>query len=204
MTRLLLFLKTYVLPLGGLGIFAITFLDSAFVPMPSILDMTFIGFCLAHRSRIIYYCLMATAGSVAGCYVLFQLARQGSRFARKRSTGSGPVVATLNRHGAKMLVIASLMPPPFPFKVFVFASGFLRITTLRFLLAIAIGRGFRFGFEGAFAYLYGDLVIEYMKRDFARLSLIVVAVLVALFLVSYLLKRILIQEEKEKEPAVSE
>ena len=195
MNRILFFLKIHLLPLGGIGIFTMTFLDSTFVPLPSIMDLTYIGFCLARRALIPYYCLAATAGSVAGCYVLFTPSRRGSIFAKKRlSIGSKPAFEALGRHGGKALFLASLMPPPFPFKVFVFASGMFPISPWRFILAIAAGRGFRFIFEGTFAFFYGDMVIAYMKKDFARLSLIIVGIMVLLFLLSSLAKRRFMKE----------
>ncbi len=189
MNKILLLFKTYLLPLGGPGIFAMTFLDSTFVPLPSIMDMTFIGFCLARRALIPYYCIMATAGSVAGCYVLFSLSRRGSGWVKSRMKSDGRIMKAVGKHGAYALLLASLMPPPFPFKVFVFASGMFPISHARFLLALAIGRGFRFVFQGAFAYVYGDRVIQYMQEDFAQLSLIVAGVAAVLFLLSYLAKR---------------
>ena len=194
MARLLLFFKTYLLPLGGVGIFSITLLDSTFIPLPNVMDLTFIGFCLSHPARIPYYCLMATAGSVTGCYILFLLARGGSRFARKRIDKNKGVVEALGKHGGKALFVASLMPPPFPFKVFVFASGMFSITTPRFLLALIAGRGFRFVFQGAFAYFYGDAVIEYMKKDFPRVSLIVACIMAAMFVASYIAQRRLVKQ----------
>lgn len=193
-TKILLFFKLYVLPLGGLGIFAVTFLDSTFVPLPSVMDLTFVGFCIARRDLIPYYCLMAISGSVAGCYVLFTLSRRGSRLVKIRSDRARRITESIGKYGGLALIIASLMPPPFPFKLFVLASGLFPITPARFLLAVAAGRGFRFIFQGVFAYLYGDAVIDYMRRDFASLSLIVAAILAALFALSYLAKRRFLSE----------
>lgn len=189
MSKILAFFKIYLLPLGGVGIFSMTFLDSTFVPMPNIMDLTFIGFCLARREMIPYYCLMATAGSVAGCFVLFTLARRGSDWVRRKMTRSHRMFEIAGRHGAPALLLAALMPPPFPFKVFIFASGMFPIGRLKFFLALTAGRGFRFVFQGAFAYFYGEQVVAYMQQDFARLSIIVAAIIVMMFGLSWAAKR---------------
>ncbi|MEW6366877.1 MAG: hypothetical protein AB1714_19800 [Acidobacteriota bacterium] len=195
MNKIVLLFKTYLLPLGAVGIFSMTFLDSTFVPMPQFMDLTFIGFCLARRSMIPIYCLAATLGSVAGCFLLFSFSRRGSKFVRSRLGRSRKVFDAIGRHGATALLVASLMPPPFPFKLFIIAAGMFPISPIRLILALALGRGFRFVFEGTLAYLYGDLVIEYMRKDFARMSLILAGIILLVTIASYLAKRRFLREE---------
>ena len=198
MNKVVLLFKTYLLPLGAFGIFSMTFLDSTFVPMPQLMDLTFIGFCLARRAMIPIYCLAATSGSVAGCFLLFSLSRRGSKFVRSRLGRSRKAFDVIGRYGATTLVVASLMPPPFPFKLFIIAAGMFPISSIRFILALALGRGFRFVFEGAFAYLYGDVVIEYMQKDFARMSLMLAGIILVVTIASYLVKRRFLRDETEQ------
>ena len=76
------------LSLGGPGLFAIAFLDSSFVSLPQINDILVVLMVVANKSRMPYYALMATAGSVAGCYVIYYLAKKGGEaFLRRREYG---------------------------------------------------------------------------------------------------------------------
>ncbi len=181
--------QLYLLPLGGAGIFAMTVLDSTFVPMPNIMDVTYIGFCLSHPIRIPYYFLAAVSGSLTGCYLLFSLSPRGSKYVARRLERARYLVEFFSAHGAKTLFVGSLMPPPFPFKLMIMASGLFPISTPRFLLALAAGRGLRYLALGSLAAIFGDAVIGFLKRDFALASLLLVAAMTIVFLLSYLLQR---------------
>ena len=50
---------------------------------------------------------------------------------------------------------ATLVPPPFPFKLFVVTAGVFRFSLTRFMIAVTVGRAFRFLLEGYFAVRYG-------------------------------------------------
>ncbi len=39
------------------------------------------------------------------------------------------------------VLVATLLPPPFPFKLFVVTAGVFRFSLVRFMLAIIVGRG---------------------------------------------------------------
>ena len=65
-------------------------------------------------------------------------------------------MAIFRRYGLLAILIPSLLPPPTPFKMFVLAAGVAKVRLLDFILAIAIGRGFRYFGEGLLAVCYGD------------------------------------------------
>src|SRR5687767_11923842 len=71
--------------LGGPGLFAIAFLDSSFISLPQINDLLVVVMVLQNPAWMPYYALMATLGSIAGCYAIYYLAeRGGEAFVRKR------------------------------------------------------------------------------------------------------------------------
>ena len=75
----------FALSLGGPGLFTVAFLDSSFVSLPQINDILVVLMVTEHKSLMVYYAFMATAGSVAGCYVIYYLANKGGEaFVRKR------------------------------------------------------------------------------------------------------------------------
>src|SRR3990170_6523072 len=85
MQRLLDWVQETALSLGGPGLFLIAFLDSSFLSFPEVVDLLIIWLVTAHKERMIYYALMPTLGSVAGCLTLFLLARKGGEaFLRRR------------------------------------------------------------------------------------------------------------------------
>jgi uncharacterized membrane protein YdjX (TVP38/TMEM64 family) len=53
------------------------------------------------------------------------------------------------------VLVGTLMPPPFPFKLFVVTAGVFRFSLTRFMIAVTVGRAFRFLLEGYFAVRYG-------------------------------------------------
>ena len=62
---------------GGVGLFAMSFLDSSFVPFPGINDLALIVLAGQHPARAPFYAFMSTVGSLLGCYVLYGIASSG-------------------------------------------------------------------------------------------------------------------------------
>ena len=171
------------LSLGGPGLFAIAFLDSSFVSLPQINDILVVLMVQANKSRMPYYALMATAGSVAGCYVIYYLARKGGEaFLRTRvhPERMTRTLAIYKRHGLMALMIPAILPPPAPFKLFVLLAGVAEVRPVHFVLAVASARGARYLALGVLAIYFGDTALTLMQtrgRDvaFALAALLVVA-----------------------------
>src|SRR5437762_7253699 len=85
MMRALAWIKAFAIGLGGPGLFVIGFLDSSFLSFPELNDALLIIMVTQHKTRVLYYTLMATAGSVLGCVALYYVARTGGQtFLRRR------------------------------------------------------------------------------------------------------------------------
>jgi len=81
------------------------------------------------------------------------------------------------------VLAATLMPPPFPFKVFVVSAGVFRFSLVRFMLAIIVGRGFRFLLEGYVAVRYGAQAKEIIAKYYPWIGVgLVVAIIVFVLL----------------------
>jgi len=63
--------------MGGPGLFVVAFLDSSFVSLPLINDSLVVLMSVNHASLMPLYALIATAGSVAGCYAIYVIAERG-------------------------------------------------------------------------------------------------------------------------------
>jgi membrane protein DedA with SNARE-associated domain len=78
-------LYSFALSLGGPGLFTVAFLDSSFISLPQINDILVVLMVTEHKAWMVYFAFMATTGSVAGCYVIYYLAKKGGEaFVRKR------------------------------------------------------------------------------------------------------------------------
>ena len=85
MKRLAAWIEAYAVAWGGPGLFVIGYLDSSFLSFPEVNDLLVMGMAMHHHGLLIYYSLMATLGSLAGCLTLYYIARAGGEaFVRKR------------------------------------------------------------------------------------------------------------------------
>jgi len=170
------------LSLGGPGLFAIAFLDSSFVSLPQINDILVVLMVVANKSRMPYYALMATAGSVAGCYVIYYLAKKGGEAFLRRRVNAERMTRTLalyKRHGLMALMIPAVLPPPAPFKLFVLMGGVAGVRPVHFVLAIALARGARYLALGVLAIYYGDAALALMQTRGRDVALVLAALLLA-------------------------
>ena len=89
------------------------------------------------------------------------------------------------RYGVLAIAIPAILPPPFPFKVFVVMAGVSKLPVLHFASAIAVARGFRYFGEGWLAVRYGDQALTMLEEHGRTLS-IGLAVVVVGSLVAFL------------------
>jgi membrane protein YqaA with SNARE-associated domain len=175
--------------LGAPGLFLVAFLDSSFLSLPEVADILVVSMVAGNKPRVVLYVACATLGSIAGCLVMYFIGKKGGAALVGKRFAHGSVnraMAAFDRYGTMAVLIPSILPPPAPFKIFVLLAGVAGISAPRFIAAIAIGRGARYAVLGFLAVRYGDRAMAYMHEHGAKVSLIVVGVLVA-GLLAYLL-----------------
>ena len=173
---------SFALAIGGPGLFFIAFLDSSFISLPQINDLLVVLMVTRNKVWMPYYALMATLGSIAGCYVIYYLAEKGGEaFLRKRVHGArvDRTLALYQRHGLLALMIPALLPPPAPFKLFVLLAGVAGVRPLKFVLGVGLARGLRYFILGALAIRYGDFALQLLETRGRAVALALVAVIVA-------------------------
>ena len=173
--------------LGAPGLFLISFLDSSVLSFPIINDLLLIELSMQHPARMPLYALMAASGSVLGCVLLYFLARLGGEayFHRKAGARAIAIRHWVERNGFGGMLVAALLPPPTPFKVFVFAAGVFEAPLFGFASAITLARLFRYFGVGYLAVRYGADAMPYLVAH----KLQVTALLIGLVAVSYALSR---------------
>jgi membrane protein YqaA with SNARE-associated domain len=180
----------YLISLGPFGLFAIAFLDSVMVPMPGGVDAVLLLLAAARPSWMLIYVAAATIGSTIGCVALYRLSQRAGKKALSRFSESKQkrVKDLIDRYDVMSVLVASLLPPPFPFKLFVVSAGVFRLNLMRFTLAVAGGRTFRYSLLAYLGARYGDQAKELLARYYPAIG-IALAVLIVLFFVAKALMR---------------
>jgi membrane protein YqaA with SNARE-associated domain len=177
--------------LGAPGLLLISFLDSSVLTFPVINDLLLIELSIQHPARMPLYATMAALGSLLGCVLLFFLARKGGEafFHSKAGGRASAVRHFVERNGFAGVLVAALLPPPTPFKIFVFAAGVFEVPFYSFASAIALARAFRYFGMGYLAVRYGADAMPYLVAH----KLQAVVLIIALVTVSYALSQLLLR-----------
>lgn len=181
----------YLVTFGAFGLFAIALLDSALIPMAGGPDAVLLLLAAKFPSYWPFYAGAATLGSVAGCVILYYLSARAGRSALKRFSEKKQkrVKDLLDRYDVLSVLVASILPPPFPFKLFVVSAGVFRLNVLRFATAVAIGRAFRYLLEGYLAANYGDQAKDLLARYYPVIGIGLAVLIVVGFIARNLLRR---------------
>ena len=181
MSKVVAAIQSFALTLGAPGLFLVAFLDSSFLSLPQVNDLLLIWMVTREPSLWLVYAAMATLGSIAGCLVMYYLARKGGeRVLRKMVSHSRMEKGreTFQRWGLLAVLVPSMLPPPAPFKVFVLLAGVVQIPVWQFVAAIGAGRGFRYFGEALLARWYGQQAMEFLDHNLRPISLGIAAALV--------------------------
>jgi membrane protein YqaA with SNARE-associated domain len=168
---------------GGFGLLGLSLLDSTILPFPSLNDLLLIDLCIESPLRMPYYATMATLGSVAGSVLLYFLARKGEEAAFHKKAGSqAPKIHRwMEQNGFATVVVAALLPPPTPFKLFVLAAGALGMPFRMFLAAMSIARALRFFAEGYLAIRYGPQATRFLIAHSVGFAISTIAFVLAFY-----------------------
>ena len=172
------FLWVLLKPLGAWGVFAIAAIDSAALGMP--LDPVVAGYVYLQPHKFWLYAIMASAGSAIGSLIIYAIGYEMGELVLEKRMGKEKFLRIQRRfekHEFLALAVPSLMPPPFPFKLFALSAAVFEMHWTRFLLAIFTGRVVRFLILSALVVFFGPQVVELVGGLFQRHAGIVAAVL---------------------------
>lgn len=133
-----------ILKLGFWGAAAVALLDSSTIPVP--MDLLIAGWVWNDRGHFWLYCLMAAAGSAVGGLLPYGLGRAGGElFLLKRINRERyeQLRTQFEKQEFLAMTIPSMLPPPTPWKLFVFAAGVFEMRIVPFMLAVFCGRMIR-------------------------------------------------------------
>jgi membrane protein YqaA with SNARE-associated domain len=184
-------ISTFLASFGPFGLLAIAFLDSLAVPLPGGVDGFLMLLSSSKHSWMLIYVAAATVGSTVGSVGLYRISRRAGHRALARFSESKQkrVKDLIDRYDVLSVLVASLMPPPFPLKLFIVSAGVFRLNIWRFTAAIAVGRTFRYLLEGYLAVRYGEHAKELLARHYPAIGISVAALIIVGFVIKNLLKR---------------
>ncbi|MGA9767602.1 MAG: VTT domain-containing protein [Blastocatellia bacterium] len=173
--------------LGPGGLFTISLVDSAGLPLPGGPDAVMI-FLSAERPWLMpLYAFAATAGSTIGCTLMYLAARRAGVIALKRVSAERRerIENLLGRYDMLAIMVPAVLPPPFPFKPFVLSAGVFKLKISRFVAAIFMGRAARFLIEGWLAVELGEAAGDRIKQHGLKVLIAVVVILLVVIAVKF-------------------
>lgn len=187
------FLMSVLIPLGPWGVFLIAMLDAAALGIP--MDPVVATFVYKDPSRALFYALMGAAGSALGSLVPYAIGYKGGEALVVKKVGQerfGKIHGLSEKYGDLALIIPGMLPPPTPFKLFVFSAGVLEMNWLHFLLAVFTGRVLRFSILAALTIEFGPGIVqmtETLVKQHRGLVLGILAALVAVGVAIYVIRK---------------
>jgi len=125
--------------LWGVGLVAL--LDSSTIPVP--MDAILAVYIWNNKSHFVLCCLLASVGSAIGGLLPYGLGRAGGElFLLKRinRVRFEQLRSRFERQEFLAVMIPSMLPPPAPWKLFVFGAGVFEMRVPLFMLAVTAGR----------------------------------------------------------------
>ncbi len=166
------------------GVFALAALDSTFFfTLPLGIDAVVITLAARRGVYVWVTPVLAVIGSLAGAAFTYwtgvKIGEAGLKrvYSPKRLKRIGKRL----KGSAVTLAALDLLPPPFPFSVFVLGAGAVKVDRRKFFVTLAACRVLRFGTEAALGLRYGRYALEWIESETVErvLAAIVIAAIAA-------------------------
>lgn len=171
-----------LLALGIWGAFAVAVLDASSVPVP--IDAVIAVYVFGHKATFWMYVMVAAAGSSVGGLVPYWIGRAGGElFLLKRINRAkfDALRMRFERQEFLAVMIPSLLPPPAPWKIFVFAAGVFEMRVPLYMLAVFCGRTVRWMVLALLVIKFGTGAVDLITHHALLLIAVVGGVAVAGF-----------------------
>jgi len=163
-----------LLTFGIAGVFAVSIVDSSFVPLPipGITDIMTIVLAARHANLILLVAA-GTAGSFLGGLFSYKVAHAGGMAFLEKHVSPRilkPVCTWMERHAILAVALPAVLPPPMPLSPFVLAAGALQMPRRKFLIAFTVSRAVRHAAAAALGIYYGPHVLRIWNALMSRWS----------------------------------
>ncbi len=136
-----LVLVPFLAKFGIWGVGLVAILDSSTIPVP--MDAILAFYVWNDKGHFWLYCLLASIGSALGGLLPYGLGRAGGElFLLKRVNRERfeKMRSRFEKQEFLAMMVPSMLPPPTPWKAFVFAAGVFEMRVAPFMLAVFCGR----------------------------------------------------------------
>lgn len=175
-------------PYGTPALFALSFAESSFFPIPP--DVLQIALSVSKPRRAFYYAAVSVVASVLGAmlgwYIGYALWASVGDFVMAHFGWIGftqenfdNVQGLYGRYGFMAITVAAFTP--LPYKVFTIAAGVFGIPLPVLLLASVLGRSARFFAVATCIFVFGPTVTDLIDRYFGLATVLFVVLLVGGF-----------------------
>lgn len=130
-----------LIKLGFWGAAAVALLDSSSIPVP--MDAIIGVWVWNNKPHFWVYCLLAAVGSAIGGLVPYGIGRAGGELVLLKRVDRKRVEQLRDRFERQeflAVMIPSMLPPPTPWKIFVFSAGVFEMRVLPYMAAVFTGR----------------------------------------------------------------
>jgi membrane protein YqaA with SNARE-associated domain len=166
-------LLRWLISLGGVGLFAVSIVDSSVIPLPLPGSTDLLLLLLsAHRgaTAVTAVTLASSAfiGSMLGGYLTWGVGKKGGEKALERYVPKrilGHVTSWVEKRGAWSVAVAAILPPPIPLTPFTLAAGALGVPRNHFLVGFGVARLVRYGSLAWIGVTYGRRVVRLWQQE---------------------------------------
>ncbi len=150
------------------GVFALAALDSTFFfTLPLGIDAVVLT--LAARRGMFFWMtpVLASAGSLVGAAFTYWTGAKIGDSGLKRLSSPKRLERMERRLKGSAVALAALdlVPPPFPFSLFVLGAGAAKVNRRKFFITLAACRMLRFGAEAVLGLRYGRYALRWIESD---------------------------------------
>jgi membrane protein YqaA with SNARE-associated domain len=139
--------------------------DAAAIPVP--MDLIIAGYVWGDKRHFYLYVLAAAFGSAVGGLLPFLLGRAGGElFLMKRIDRARyeQLLERFEKQEFMAMMVPSILPPPTPWKLFVFAAGVFEMKISTFMLSVFVGRVIRYLITAILTIKYGPEIVDIAGR----------------------------------------
>lgn len=178
-------------PYGSVALFALSFCESSFFPIPPDVLLMALAFSLPKKS--FKYAAICSVGSVlGGCFGYF-IGHQFFEYIGLPILNFYGVMDRFNfvkeKYNANAFVAVAIAGfTPIPYKVFTIAAGACKINIWTFVIASVVSRSGRFFIVASLVYLFGPKIKDFIDKYFNLISIAFIVLLVVSFLLIKLFK----------------
>jgi membrane protein YqaA with SNARE-associated domain len=149
------------------GLVLMSALDTSLVFfLPLGIDLAVVLVTAAQPDRFWLYALLATMGSLIGASATFWVGRKAGEHGLTRLVPAkrlDQVKRRVSGHAAVTTALLGVIPPPFPYKVFILVSAAVGANYITFITTLAGVRFVRFLTEAWLASRYGKRILTWME-----------------------------------------